>query len=79
LIASCWKRPGRTAELPLRILADPADATRVDWVLLCTKGHQVPSAARWLARLCDVATRVAVLQNGIGHVAASDRWSTARK
>jgi len=63
------ERPGRTVELPLRILADPAEATRVDWVLLCTKGHQVPSATPWLARLCDAATHVAVLQNGIGHAA----------
>jgi 2-dehydropantoate 2-reductase len=62
------ERPGHTAELPLRVLADPTAVTRVDWVLLCTKGHQVPSAAPWLARLCDSATRVAVLQNGIGHV-----------
>lgn len=62
------ERPGHAAALPLRILADPADAARVDWVLLCTKGYQVPSAAPWLARLCDAATRVAVLQNGMGHV-----------
>src|SRR5262249_39180225 len=45
------------------------DAARVDWVLLCTKGHHTSSTAPWLARLCDPATRVAVLQNGIGHVA----------
>jgi 2-dehydropantoate 2-reductase len=37
-------------------------------VLLCTKTHQTPSAAPWLARLCAPRTRVAVLQNGIGHV-----------
>jgi 2-dehydropantoate 2-reductase len=35
-------------------------------VLLCTKAHQTPSAAPWLARLCDSSTQVAVLQNGIG-------------
>jgi 2-dehydropantoate 2-reductase len=63
------ERPERTVALSLRAVADPADATCVDWVLLCTKGHQVPSAAPWLARLCDASTRVAVLQNGIGHPA----------
>ena len=62
------ERPEGNVELPLRALTDPADAARVDWVLLCTKGHQTASAAPWLARLCDAATRVAVLQNGIGHV-----------
>ena len=41
----------------------------VDWVLLCTKTHATASAAPWLKRLCTPATRVAVLQNGIDHVA----------
>jgi 2-dehydropantoate 2-reductase len=62
------ERPEGNVELPLRALTDPADAARVDWVLLCTKGHHTSSTAPWLARLCDPATRVAVLQNGIGHV-----------
>jgi 2-dehydropantoate 2-reductase len=61
--------PGGIAELPLRALTDPAQAGPVDWVLLCTKTHQTPSAAPWLKRLCAPATRVAVPQNGIGHVA----------
>src|ERR1700676_2033092 len=63
------ERPEGTVDVPLRALTDPALAARVDWVLLCTKGHQTPSAAPWLTRLCDAASRVAVLQNGIGHVA----------
>jgi 2-dehydropantoate 2-reductase len=33
------------------------------------KTHQTAAAAPWLARLCTPATRVAVLQNGIDHVA----------
>jgi len=61
--------PSGIFELPLRALADPAEAEPVDWVLLCVKAHQTPSAAPWLARLCAPATRVAVLQNGIDHVA----------
>jgi 2-dehydropantoate 2-reductase len=63
------ERPEGTVQVPLRVLADPAQATGVDWVLLCTKGHQTPSTAPWLAKLCDSATRVAVLQNGIDHSA----------
>jgi 2-dehydropantoate 2-reductase len=56
-------------EAPLRILADPAQAKPVDWVLVCTKTHQTAATGPWLARLCTPATRVAVLQNGIDHIA----------
>ena len=63
------ERPEGTVDVSLHALHDPARAQRVDWVLLCTKGHQTPSATPWLRRLCDSATRVAVLQNGIGHIA----------
>ena len=58
-----------TAELPLAALTDPAQvAEPADWVMLCTKTHQTAATAPWLSRLCTPATRVAVLQNGIGHV-----------
>jgi 2-dehydropantoate 2-reductase len=61
--------PGGAVEVKLDALTEPADAKPVDWVLLCTKTHQTESAAPWLAQLCTPSTRVAVLQNGIGHVA----------
>jgi len=64
-----FEAPGGTAELPLRALTDPAQASPVDFVLLCTKTQDTPSAEPWLARLCTAATRVAVLQNGIDHKA----------
>jgi 2-dehydropantoate 2-reductase len=54
-------------ELPLRTLINPDEASPVDWVLLCTKAHETASAGPWLQKLCTPATRVAVLQNGIGH------------
>jgi 2-dehydropantoate 2-reductase len=63
------ERAEGTVEAPLRVLTDPAQAKPVDWVLLCTKTHQTTAAGSWLARLCTPATRVAVLQNGIDHVA----------
>jgi 2-dehydropantoate 2-reductase len=63
------EQPAATIEIALRTLTDPAQATRVDWVLLCTKTHQTASAAPWLERLCAPGTRVAVLQNGTDHVA----------
>ncbi len=62
-------RPEGTVEVQLRCLTDPAHAEPADWVLLCTKAHQTETAAPWLARLCTPHTRVAVLQNGIDHVA----------
>jgi 2-dehydropantoate 2-reductase len=61
--------PGGTAEVPLSALTDPTRAAPADWVLLCTKTHQTEAAAPWLKRLCAPSTRVAVLQNGIDHVA----------
>jgi 2-dehydropantoate 2-reductase len=62
------ERPEGIVDAPLRAITDPAAAQPVDWVLLCTKAHETPSAASWLARLCNSATHVAVLQNGIEHV-----------
>lgn len=61
------ERPDRIIAADLRTLTDAATVTPVDWVLLCTKTQQTPSTAPWLARLCGPSTRVAVLQNGIGH------------
>jgi 2-dehydropantoate 2-reductase len=63
------ERAEGAVEAPLHVLTDPAQAKPVDWVLVCTKTHQTAAAGPWLARLCTPATRVAVLQNGIDHVA----------
>jgi 2-dehydropantoate 2-reductase len=77
-VIACVRRPisrltleqeSGSAELALRILTDAAEATPADWVLVCTKTHQTAEAAPWLERLCTPNTRVAVLQNGLGHVA----------
>src|SRR5256885_16671539 len=62
------ERPDGTIEVPIRALTDPADARPLDWVLLCTESQDTPSSARGLRQLCGPRTRVAVLQNGIGHV-----------
>lgn len=60
-------RPDRTIEARPRVLTDPAQAEIHDWVLLCTKAQDTAASAPWLQRLCGPGTRVAVLQNGIGH------------
>jgi 2-dehydropantoate 2-reductase len=61
------ERPNDTVEVAIRALTDPAEAAPVDWVLLCTKAYQTLATAPWLAGLCGPRTRVAVMQNGIGH------------
>ena len=75
-IVACVRRPvdrliveraEGMVESPIRALMDPSEAQRQDWVLLCTKAQDTASSAPWLQRLCGRATRVAALQNGIGH------------
>ena len=61
--------PGGMITAEPEVLTDPAAAGPVDWVLVCTKTYDVAGAALWLARLVGPETRVAVLQNGIEHVA----------
>jgi 2-dehydropantoate 2-reductase len=61
--------PDGTARVSLPALTDPAKAEPADWVLLCTKAHQTQAIAPWLERLCAPNTKVAVLQNGVDHVA----------
>jgi 2-dehydropantoate 2-reductase len=56
-----------TIESPIRALIDPSRAQPQDWVLLCTKVQDTASSGPWLQRMCGPATRVAALQNGIGH------------
>ncbi len=62
-----FERPEGAVDIPLRVLTGPQDAAPVDWVLLCTKAQDTPSAAPWFAKLCGPTTRIAVLQNGIDH------------
>jgi 2-dehydropantoate 2-reductase len=52
-----------------RVELTPARVAEVAWVLLATKAHQTDGAADWLRALVDHETRVAVLQNGVEHVA----------
>lgn len=61
------ERPDRTIETRPRVLTDASQADVHDWVLLSTKAQDTASSAPWMQRLCGPGTRVAVLQNGIGH------------
>lgn len=61
--------PERRIEVAPRQLSDPEMASVVDWALVATKAYDVSGAAAWLAQLVGPDTRVAVLQNGVEHVA----------
>jgi 2-dehydropantoate 2-reductase len=61
------ERANETVEVALRALTDPAAAKPADWVILATKTYDTEAVAPWLGRLCGGGTRVAVMQNGIGH------------
>ena len=63
------ERQEGSVELSLPVLTDPAPAKPADWVLLCTRAYQTAAAGPWLSRLCTPATRLAVMQNGIDHLA----------
>ena len=57
-----------TRHYTLTVITDPGTQSPVDWVLLCTKAHQVADAAPWMDALVDGRTRLAVMQNGVDHV-----------
>jgi 2-dehydropantoate 2-reductase len=61
--------PARRIEVQARCETDPARLTPVDFVLLATKAQDVPGAAKWLAAASAPGTVIAVLQNGVEHVA----------
>ncbi|MEO6040790.1 MAG: 2-dehydropantoate 2-reductase [Croceibacterium sp.] len=51
------------------IWTEPAAAAPVDWVFIATKTYAVAGTAAWLDPLMGADTRVAVLQNGVEHIA----------
>ncbi|WP_448661274.1 2-dehydropantoate 2-reductase [Sphingomonas sp. CJ20] len=59
--------PEGTIRAAPRVLTDPADARRVDWVLAATKTYDATGAAAWLPGLMGPTTQLAVLQNGVEH------------
>ena len=53
--------------VPVSVVTDPKGARPADWVFVCVKAHQTPTARPWLAQTVRAGTRVAVLQNGVEH------------
>jgi len=57
--------PAKT--FPARVVTSASDIAPAEWVLLCVKVYQVPSAAEWLKGAVGPGTKLAVLQNGVEH------------
>ena len=77
-VALCARTPfeGLRVETPVgaivaspQVLVDPKAARPVDWALVCVKTYDAAAAAAWLTGLVGPQTRIAVLQNGVEHVA----------
>jgi len=52
-----------------RVITDPRQAQVVDWILVTTKAYDSDSAASWFGGAAGPSTRLAVIQNGVEHVA----------
>jgi len=59
---------GPTIRARPRVLVDPSEASRVDWVVTVTKTYDTAGATRWIERLLGPSTCVAVVQNGVEHL-----------
>ena len=70
-----FKGETRTYDHP--IMTSPEGLGPVDWLLLCTKAHQVPATKSWLDCLIGPDTRVAVMQNGVDHEVRVDGFVEA--
>lgn len=61
--------PNGTIEAALEIITEPGQVGHVDWVLIATKAYDAAGTGAWLQHLVGPTTHVAVLQNGVEHVA----------
>jgi len=52
-----------------RVFTEFGQVSPVDWVLVATKAYDSDSAAAWFPTACGPRTRVAVIQNGVEHIA----------
>lgn len=61
------------------ILVDRTEGRPSDWVLVATKAYDAASAAAWFPALVGERTKVAVLQNGVEHVARFEPFVDAAR
>ena len=65
---------GATRTVDAEVAGSPLGLTPVDWVVVTTKAQDTVATGPWLAALVGPATRVVVLQNGIGHADRVAAW-----
>lgn len=70
--------PSRRLVSRPRVLTRPADATPVDWVLVTTKSYDAAGAAAWFGGL-GREVPVAILQNGVEHIARFTPYLAAER
>jgi len=56
-----------------RVFTEFGQVRPVDWVLVATKAYDSDAAALWFPTACSPHTRVAVIQNGVEHVARFEK------
>lgn len=64
---------GRTIKCQPKILTQPCAPIEADWVLVALKTYDSSAACPWLYALADPVP-VAILQNGVEHVARFSQW-----
>ena len=52
-----------------RVITDPAQAQHADWILVATKAYDSEAATQWFPQASGPRTRLAVIQNGVEHIA----------
>jgi 2-dehydropantoate 2-reductase len=56
-----------------RVYTEVGQVRPVEWVLVATKAYDSDAAARWFAGAVGPATRVAIIQNGVEHIARFEK------
>lgn len=56
-----------------RVYTDVGQVRPVEWLLVATKAYDSDSAAGWFAHAVGPATRVAIIQNGVEHIARFEK------
>jgi 2-dehydropantoate 2-reductase len=67
------KTPEGVIHAKPRIYTDMKQVKPVDWVLVTTKAYDSDSAAQWFDNAVGPGTRVAIIQNGVEHLARFEK------
>ena len=61
------------------VFTQAAQVKPVDWVLVATKTYDSDAAAKWFDTACGPSTRVAIIQNGVEHLARFEKHFDPRR